>query len=82
MTRKDFELIASALADVEAHVEDFGDERGFSASTLRLVVDNLAGRIAQEHPRFNAGLFEKAALPIQSARMVAAITKALEMGTK
>lgn len=77
MTKRDFELVASAIADVEASTELF-DVDGIGASTLRLVVDALSGRMKEQNPRFDAGRFEAAALPRQSERMKQAILKALE----
>lgn len=67
MTRKDFELIAAAIADVEERFPDEGE------NILREVVAELEARIAAEHPRFDAGRFSKAAMPIRSERLKASI---------
>lgn len=77
MTAKDFRLIAGAISDVEFLNEQTPDPAGIGAATLRLVVDAIAGRIASQHPRFNAGRFEMAALPIQSERRKRAIVAAV-----
>jgi hypothetical protein len=75
--RADTALVAAAIAEVEQLVEALPDEGGIGASTLRLVVDAIGGRVKAEHPRFNAGAFEIAAMPISSERRKQAILKAL-----
>lgn len=77
MSRKDFALIAAALADVERYVEEFPDPAGIGASTLRLTVDAVADRLALEYPRFDRSKFELASLPIQHERRADAIKRAL-----
>jgi hypothetical protein len=77
MTKKDYELVAGAIASVEAITEDGLDINGVGASTLRLVVNQLGAAIKVVSPRFNAGRFETAALPIQSERRKQAILTTL-----
>ena len=80
MTKRDYELIASALAEVEAIIEDIPDKDGMSASTLRLVVDRIAAMAEKQNPRFRRGHFEIAAMPISNARLRDAIIANLAKG--
>ena len=75
----DSALVAAALADVERIQEDLPglDPSGIGASTLRLVVDAIGGRIKQEHPRFHTGEFQIASLPSSSERQRQAIVAKL-----
>jgi hypothetical protein len=68
MTRKDYVAIAAAIATVEAANETAGDPAGVAASTLRMVVDQVAWTLGQDNPRFDRARFEAAALPIETAR--------------
>lgn len=73
------DLIARTLAEVEAQNEMIGDPAGIGASTIRIVVDMLGGAIKAEHPRFNTGAFQIAALPLQSERQKQIILAKLDM---
>lgn len=80
MTRKDYIAIAGALAAVEAMNEEvLDDPQGIGASTLRLVVGEVARVFANDNPRFDHARFEVAALPRENARKVAAIQSVLGM---
>lgn len=78
MTKKDFELIAGAFAESERFNESLGaDTDGLTASTLRILADDIAGRIARDHPRFNTGTFIAACFPRAEERKKQAIIAAL-----
>jgi hypothetical protein len=79
MTSKDTALIAAAFAEAERMNESLGvDKDGMTASTLRLLAADIAGRIKAEHPRFNVGAFEVACFPRQHERQRQAIAKRLD----
>ena len=67
MSRKDYNLIADAIAEVESIVGASHAPIGPWRSTLELVVDALANRLHSDNPRFNELRFEAAALPLLSA---------------
>lgn len=72
MTGRDVELVAGAIAAVEAEVgRDHGND------VLELVVSAIASRIAAESPRFNRARFEHDALPWKAGRLQAAILASL-----
>lgn len=78
MPKIDTEIIAAAFADAERLNEALdADRNGLIASHLRILQDDLAGRIKKTHPRFNVGAFEKACFPLQSERQKQAILKTL-----
>ena len=80
MTRKDFELIARGFAYCEEHIlQDSGNPNlDIERETLAWIVEKVAEHIGVEHPRFNKGRFEVAALPVRSHELRdALITKAL-----
>ena len=75
------DIIASGLAESERMIEEeIGDEAGMYASLLRIVVDNIAGAIKAEHPRFHAGEFQIQSMPISSERMKQAILATFAYG--
>ena len=53
MTRKDYELIASVLADLNADFNNGGDD----TISLQLVATELAETLAAENPRFDRERF-------------------------
>lgn len=59
MTKKDFELIAGAIAAVEA------DYKGDFREILSEIVEELANRLERDHPRFKRGTFKAACLPLK-----------------
>lgn len=63
MTRKDFELLADAIASCEVTANRNGDDPG----SLDRVVKRIGNAIATEHPRFNRGTFEARSLPLKHA---------------
>lgn len=67
MSRKDYALIADAIAEVESIVGAGHAPVGPWESTLALVVDALASRLHMDNERFNELRFEAAALPLLSA---------------
>lgn len=78
MTRKDYIRIAEALASVEAMNEEvLDDPQGIGASTLRLVVAEVARVLAEDNSRFDLARFEIASLPREHARKVEAIKRSL-----
>ena len=68
MTRKDFELIARALACCEAHC-DSEDETG----VVRWVAETVGLHLKAEHPRFDPSRFHAAALPITARQQREAV---------
>ncbi len=72
MTRKDFELIARALAYCEAHC-DSEDETG----VVRWVAETVGLHLKAEHPRFDSGRFHAAALPITAREQATRVKEAL-----
>jgi hypothetical protein len=67
MTRKDFCLIAEAIAEVEA------DYKGGFEDVLQDVTEALSRRLKGTNPRFDSGRFEAAAMPLRSERKRAAV---------
>lgn len=74
MTRKDFELIAAAIAATETQHIETPD----SGAVLHSLVERLSEAIAKQSPRFNAARFEAAALPLRADRLKRAILAQLE----
>lgn len=56
MTKKDYELIASTLAELMADFNNSGDD----SVSLSLVCGELSDALAKENPRFNREIFLKA----------------------
>jgi hypothetical protein len=57
MTKKDYELIAQALADISENYE--GDDWTVSG-VIGLMAGKLANKLESENPRFNREMFLKA----------------------
>jgi hypothetical protein len=79
MTKKDFELIASVIADCEAivHSDDPVAETD-GTYAIELLAGRMSAALAKGHPRFDAARFEKYALPIKSAALRDRILAKLE----
>ena len=74
--------IAGGLAESERMIEhEIGDEAGMYASLLRIVIDNIAGAIRAEHPRFDVGQFQIDSTPISSERLQASILSKVWSGS-
>lgn len=58
MTKKDYVLIADAIATIEA------DYKGLYIGVLQDVVDALSSRLKRDNPRFDMNRFKAAALPL------------------
>jgi len=81
MTANDVELIEAAFAEAERFNESLGcDKDGMTASTLRILADDIAGRIKERHPRFNVGLFQTRCFPLQTQRQKQSILAKLDLG--
>jgi hypothetical protein len=76
MTKRDFQLIAQGFADAEAIIEHT-DVDGIGMSSLRIAADAIGGQLKQQHPRFNAGVFQAACFPIAAERMKQSILATL-----
>ena len=77
MTRKDFELIAEAIAFVEKRYGGRGTN-----NVVMEIVEEIANAIEDEHPRFNRARFEMAALPIlHEEKKQAFLAKAMGQAT-
>lgn len=65
MTRRDYELIASVLAQAwrQAAGMEVADGAYGRLDTVRLVAHGLAEELAAENPRFDRGRFLAAAMP-------------------
>jgi hypothetical protein len=71
MTKKDFELIAEAIATVE------GDYKGMYRELIGEIVSEIADAIEKNHPRFNRARFEAAAMPLKAEDLREAILRKL-----
>ena len=74
MTKRDFELIATVLAQCESEILEIpdssgGHDRETSYATLQFVVTKLTARLAETHPRFNRAKFETWSLPVKHAKL-------------
>lgn len=72
MTKADFEKIATLFAKRESQIEELDVDLGAKISARlshRRTVMDFSNMFAENHPRFNKGLFEKWALPIYSAQL-------------
>ena len=76
----DTKLVAEGFAEAERLIEEFAtNDNGVAASTLRLVIDCVAGVIKSNHPRFNSGGFAIDSTPITNERLKQIILS--KMGT-
>lgn len=67
MSRKDYELIADAIAGTEhAHRDTLG-----SVAVLRTLIDVLGAKLENDNPRFDRKRFEAAALPAATKALAA-----------
>lgn len=76
MTKQDFELIASILADAESKIEnDIGcteltrEQTAYGMEILNSIVANFAGQLEDQYPRFKPELFTMRAFPIHNYRL-------------
>lgn len=76
MTKRDFETVAGAIRKIEACLPPEGD----GAETLYLVTGALSDTFKEENPRFNAGVFYAAALPLRYSRLKEEILRTLNAG--
>ena len=60
MTRKDYELIASAIAEVRTRLLSNSGEWSDEMNVVRDVVESIGQRLALDNPRFDFDRFEKA----------------------
>lgn len=77
MTKRDFKMISDTLAQRETFEAHFGTPS--SRKAVEQTAEAFATRLDLEHPRFNRGIFLKAALPLaaaESAERVAAKVRA------
>lgn len=86
MTKRDFELVASILADLESEVSEietrFGSdstETESAKAVFNRAYDLFESAFSERYPRFDSGRFDKAARPIKSARLKNEILKKLGM---
>lgn len=85
MTNRDFEFIAGVFAQEEIELENlrvnYGETPELRAreAELNRIVGTFKLRLSENHPRFNWAVFEKAALPLATARHKAAILRKLNV---
>ena len=79
MTKRDFEMIAAVLAEIESEAWEHHEQaRDIELATLRIVASRLASRFKQANPRFDSARFDIASMPIRAARLKAEILAKLE----
>lgn len=73
----DTKIVAEGVATVERMIEDLPDPNGIGASTLRIVVGEIAGVIKRDHPRFDVEQFAAECTPISKERQRLTIASAM-----
>lgn len=76
MTRKDYVLIADAIAEVEAGLAVFGRPDESAQVTLRNVIEALDWRLSRDNPRFDSDRFARHAMPLRARRLDDALREA------
>lgn len=78
MTKRDFEFIASVLAEIETRVESETSSMRTPWDVINQTAETFRIELRKSHPRFNAARFQTAAMPIAAARKRAAIQAKLD----
>jgi hypothetical protein len=86
MTKRDFEIIASVLADAESFIiaaESHTSRSRESILGMKQMHENIRKNflrtLKRDHPRFNEGTFDVAARPVHHYRLKNEILKSLGM---
>ena len=86
MTKKDFEVIASILADAESFIiacESHTSRDREQILGMKYAFENIRKNfirtLGQNHPRFNEGAFDVASRPVHHYRLKSEILKSLGM---
>lgn len=86
MTRKDFEIIASVLADAESFIIAAESHTSRSRESIlgmkqlqENILKNFIRTLKRDHPRFNEGIFDVAARPVHHYRLKKEILGSLGM---
>jgi hypothetical protein len=78
MTKRDFEMVASVLAEIETRLESGTSSMLTPWDVLNQTAETFRIEFGKSHPRFNAARFDIAAMPIKHAKLKAAILAKLE----